>query len=93
MKLLVNKEGKKMYPVCSWEANQHKLYNAIDRINLALYEDDTTADEYNKLLESLEKAEHALDVFNHTVVQGIVYATYEDSLIIKDIIWAYNARH
>ncbi len=90
MKLLVNKEGKKMYPVCSWEANQHKLYNAIDRIQLALY--DATDEEYDKLAESLERAEHALDVFNHTVVQGIVYATYEDSLIIKDIIWAYNAR-
>ncbi len=90
MKLLVNKEGKKMYPVCSWEANQHKLYNAIDRIQLALYE--ATDEEYDKLAEALERAEHALDVFNHTVVHGIVYATYEDSLIIKDFIWAYNAR-
>lgn len=90
MKLLVNKEGKKMYPVCSWEANQHKLYNAIDRIQLALY--DATDEEYDKLAEALERVEHALDVFNRTVVQGIVYATYEDSLIIKDIIWAYNAR-
>lgn len=93
MKLLVNKEGKKLYPVCNWMQNQHKLYNAIDRINLALYEDDLPADEYNKLLEKLERAEHALSVFNRTVVQGIVFATYEDSLIIKDIIWAYNARH
>ena len=91
MKLLKNKEGKTLYPVCSWEANQHKLYNAIDRINLALYE--ATGKEYDELLEALERAEHALSVFDRAVFHGIVYATWEDSLIIKDIIWAYNARH
>ena len=27
------------------------------------------------------------------VIDGLVYATYEDGLILKDLIWAYNARH
>ena len=38
MKLYRNKQGKKLYPVCSWEENQHKLYNAHDRIMNSIYE-------------------------------------------------------
>lgn len=86
MKLYKNKEGKKMYPVCNWENNQHKLYNAYDRIVVAVYDGKAEYDE-------LEKIQKALDAFNSFVVNGMVYATYEDSLLIKDYIWAYNARH
>lgn len=86
MKLYKNKEGKKMYPVCNWEKNQHKLYNAYDRIVVAVYDGKAECDE-------LEKIQKALDAFNSFVVNGMVYATYEDGLLIKDYIWAYNARH
>lgn len=37
-KLYRNKQGKKLYPVCSWEENQHKLYNAHDRIMNSIYD-------------------------------------------------------
>lgn len=30
--------GKKLYPVCKWEDNQHKIYNAHDRIMNRIYE-------------------------------------------------------
>lgn len=86
MKLYKNKEGKKLYPVCSWEKNQHKLYNAHDRIIVAVY--DGKAD-----FEELEKIQKAMDAFDSCVIDGMVYATYEDGLLIKDYIWAYNARH
>ena len=81
-----NQECKKLYPVCSWEKNQHKLYNAHDRIYVAWKEGEC---EYSEL----EKIERAMWVFDSHVIDGIVYATWEDGLIIKDYVWAYNARH
>lgn len=80
-----NKAGEKLYPVCSFEENQHKLYNAHDRIMNAIY--DGKAD-----YEDLYRIEKALDAFNGYVINGIVYATYKDSVLIKDYVWAYNAR-
>lgn len=96
MKLYRNKSGEKLYPVCSWEKNQHKLYNALDRINNALYDaqedPNVTELEWDKLLDRKEQIEHALEMFDRYVVEGIVYATYTDGVLIKDIVWAYNAR-
>ena len=84
-KLYRNKEGKKLYPVCSWEKNQHKLYNAHDRIMVAYYENEA---EY----EEVERVDEALAAFDRYVIDGIVYATWEEGQLIKDYIWAYNAR-
>ena len=81
-----NKEGKKLSPVCSWEENQHKLYNAHDRIMNSIYEGKAD-------YEDLERVEKAMDAFEAHVIGGMVYATYEDSKLIKDYVWAYNARH
>lgn len=81
-----NREGKKMYPVCSWEKNQHKLYNAIDRINIAISEGEAD-------WEDLERAEKALSAFDAHVIGETVYATWEDRNLIMDYVGAYNARH
>lgn len=85
--LYKNKEGKKLYPVCDWEENQHKLFNAHDRAMNRIYEGDI--DGYDEL----ERIEKAIDAFGAHVIDGMVYATYEDSQLIKDYVWAYNARH
>ena len=84
--LPINSEGKKMYPVCSWDKNQHKLYNAHDRAMLAVYDGTGT-------WEQVQRIEDALHAFDSHVIEGIVYATWEDSQLIKDYVWAYNARH
>ena len=81
-----NKKGERFYPVCSWEQNQHKLYNAHDRLMNAMYEGED-------VFEELERVERALEAFDRCVIGGVVYATYEDGLLIKDFVWAYNARH
>lgn len=78
--------GKKLYPVCGWEDNQHKLYNAHDRAMNAIYDGAGS-------WEEVERIDRALEAFDAHVIDGIVYATYEDGLIIKDYVWAYNARH
>lgn len=81
--------GKKLYPVCSWEKNQHKLYNAHDRAVNRCY-DEGWSDE---AVAEQERVERAMEAFEAHVIRGLVYATYEDSCIIKDIIGAYDVRH
>lgn len=88
-KVYRNQEGKKLYPVCSWEQNQHKLYNAHDRALIWCFDTDWS----EEAQAELERVEHALEAFDSYVIGGLVYATYPDSLVIKDIVWAYNARH
>lgn len=80
------KTGKKLYPVCNFENNQHKLYNAHDRVCNAIYEGKAD-------YEDLERVEKAMGAFEAHVIKGMVYATWEDSNLIKDYVWAYNARH
>ena len=84
-----NKEGKKMYPVCSWERNQHKVYNAHERVVVALMREPRN----EELSAWAEKVERAYDAFDAHVRDGLVYATWEDSNAIKDIIYGYDARH
>ena len=88
-KLYRNKEGKKLYPVCSWEQNQHKLYNAYDRAMNEYYDTNYS----DKAYEEVERVDKAMEAFEKHVINGIVYATWEDGQLIKDIVWAYNARH
>lgn len=98
-KLYRDKEtGEKLYPVCSWEKNQHKLYNALDRAHNRvsdLYEDKTASmDDIDKAEEWVEEVERLLFIFDsHVAPNGLVYATYQDGLKIKDIIHGYDARH
>lgn len=92
-KLYRNKQGKKLYPVCSWEENQHKLYNAHDRIMNSIYEAQEAGEDLEPLYEAQERVEKALEAFDRYVINGLVYATYEESCLIKDYVAAYNARH
>ena len=88
MKLYKTKDGKKLYPVCNWENNQHKIYNAHDIAMNYWY--DTHSEKAMKNLERVDKAMEAIDRY---VINGMVYATYEDYKLLKDIIAAYDARH
>jgi hypothetical protein len=95
MALYRDKQGNKLYPVCSWEKNQHKLYNALDRAHNRLYDAmDNNDEELIEIVEEdIENIEQALYAFERFVVEGIVYAKWSDACLIKDYIAAYNARH
>ena len=41
----------------------------------------------------LYRNKKALEAFDRYVINGLVYATYEESCLIKDYVAAYNARH
>ena len=90
--------GEKLYPVCSWEKNQHKMYNALDRAhNYAtdLYENrNATSEQIDKAEDWIHEVERLLEVFNsHVASNGLVYATYMDGKKIKNIIIGYDCRH
>lgn len=82
------KTGEKLYPICKWEPNQHKLYNAYDRTYLAMVDSDYS----DETVEAHDRAERALEAFDKYVIDGIVYATWENGNLIKDFVAAYNAR-
>lgn len=84
-----NKEGKKMYPVCSWERNQHKIYNAHERAWNNRYEHPDSLDAQKEY----EYVCIAYDAFDECVRDGIVYATWDVAKVIKDLIAGYDIRH
>ena len=89
LKVYKNKEGKKLYPVCSWERNQHKLYNASDRARIWWFESDYS----EEAMKECDEIDRLIEVFDNYIIDGIVYAVYEDYIKIKDYIAAYDARH
>jgi hypothetical protein len=95
MALYRDKQGNKLYPVCSWEKNQHKLYNALDRAHNELYDaiEEHDLDRITRAENEMERIEGALTAFDRFVIEGIVYAQWSDACLIKDYIAAYNARH
>ena len=87
-KIYRNKAGEKLYPVCKWEDNQHKIYNAYDRIVIRLYEaHENGGEDLEALYKEQERIEKALELIDACVIDGLVYATYEDGLILKDLIY------
>lgn len=95
MALYRDKQGNKLYPVCSWERNQHKLYNALDRAYNRLYDaieekNDAVIDVVERDIENIELA---LSAFNRIVISGVVYAKWSDACLIRDYVAAYDARH
>lgn len=82
LKTYKNSKGEKLYPVCSWQRNQHKVYNLYTIAKNHFYDGGS--------YEDVEKASHVCDVFDTYVINGIVYATYKDSILIKKCISLYD---
>ena len=62
-KIYRNKAGEKLYPVCKWEDNQHKIYNAYDRIVIRLYEaHENGGEDLEALYKEQERIEKALEL-------------------------------
>lgn len=78
----------KLYPVCNWERNQHKMYNYNDKMYIKAHEENT-----EEAWRAFEESERLLEVFNGQVRNGLVYAVYEDYCLIKDILGYYDWTH
>jgi hypothetical protein len=89
-KVVYRLDGKtKLYPICSWEKNQHKIYNAHDRAVNWCYESNHS----DEAEANLERVERMMDVIDGIIINGIVYGTWEDYKLIKDCTVAYDVRH
>ena len=89
-KVVYRLNGKtKLYPICSWEANQHKIYNAYDRAMNCCYDSDWS----DEAQDNLERVQKMMEVIDGIIINGIVYGTWEEYKLIKDCTWAYDARH
>lgn len=88
--MTLKKNGKKLYPVCTWMKNQHKLYNYNDKMYIKMVESGYSDED----VKAFEEAERLLDVFEGGLHRdGLVYAEYSDYKIIKDIIGYYDLTH
>lgn len=96
LSVIVNESGEKLYPVCLWGKNQHKLRNAYVKSQNNLWEafENGTKEDYDKALKDDKWITHLSEVFDHGIkVKGIVYATYKEGRAIKEIIAKYDATH
>lgn len=84
--------GVKCYPTCSWEENQHKIYNALDRA-WNDYCDCEDEEEKDRLISFIDRLETLLGLFNNHIVGYMVYLPYEWYKFCKDVIGAYDMRH
>lgn len=75
-KIYRNKAGKKLYPVCKWEDNQHKIYNAHDRIMIRIYEaQENGGEDLEALYKEQERIEKALEPVSMALAKGYKSAT------------------
>ena len=92
--MVIIKNGTKLYPCCSFEENEHKIYSAHDRAMCELYkaQDSENWDTVDEIYYQLDKIDIALNYVN-CVYNGLIYAPYEDCQIIKEIVAKYDSRH
>ena len=50
----------KLYPVCNWERNQHKMYNYNDKMYIKAHEEDT-----EEAWRAFEEGERLLEVLSY----------------------------
>lgn len=89
-----NRKGQKMYPVCAWNANQHKIDYWLTKAKIRKYDnpDDMGA------WDEVEKYQKMWDIFNGfcdngKVIAPLVYATWKEAEAIKEAIVCYDLCH
>lgn len=96
-KNLKGANGEKLYAVCNWMQNQHKVYNANDRIRneISDLEKENSPDKRKaaRIYRRYDEIELAMEWIDNVAPDGLTYAPYNAYRIIKDIIAAYNARY
>ena len=76
MKILLNENNEKLFPICIWANNVDLIYDIVDGTIKKFINRDRTWDD-------VKEAFDLLHVFNKHVIGGIVYATWEDGSLLK----------
>lgn len=94
MVLIDKQTGQKLYPVCRWEDNQHKLDYLITTLENEI-EEDFMQNRYDESKESkLNRIRELLVDFNGGVHKdGLVYMTYKEGQEVKALIAGYDFTH
>ena len=82
--------------VCGGYRVLRALYNLSripERYRYTIALKPENGEDLEALYKEQERIEKALEIIDRHIIEGLVYATYEDGLIVKDLIWAYNFRH
>ena len=87
------RDGTKLYPVCNWERNQHKIDVAYTKSLNRLYDARETGEGIDKAEEQVARMEEARKWIDNVMQDGIVYAPYPIYRLLKDIIGAYDITH
>lgn len=78
--------NRTLYPVCNYEKNSYKVYNAyeelLNNISKAEYEGRST----KKLYRQKGQLEEIIAILEHYVFDGLVYATYQNGNKLKQYI-------
>lgn len=85
---LVTEDGRVFY----WRSLISKI-ELVDAEEEKQEVQETGGEDLEALYKEQERIEKALEIIDRHIIEGLVYATYEDGLIVKDLIWAYNFRH
>lgn len=98
MVLIDKQTGQKLYPVCNFKDNQHRLAWAIDVCEHELIEaltDGSGPERFEYLDNKLNELREILELFNGGVREkdGLVYLTYQDGRKAKNVINRYLATH
>lgn len=89
--MIMTINGEKCYPCCSWEHNQHKIYNMLDKLSIEMFDTDMDADydKYEALSERYEKVSTLLSMFDNHVYGDTVYLPWKWYTYCKEVLRAY----
>lgn len=89
-----NSKGQKMYPVCNWNANAHKIDFWLTKAKIRRYDDPDDPAAWDEV----EKYQRMMDIVQGWHEDGrrignLVYATWKDAEAIKEAIVCYDLCH
>ena len=88
MKLYRTKDtNEKLYPVCNWENNQHKIGYWYTKAS-----NDYNMNPTDETEAVYDDARAMMEAFDSYVINGMVYATYSMYKRLKEAIVCYDLR-
>lgn len=89
-KVIKDKNGTKLYPVCGFQRSQHKIYYWYDKAWLRVHDDERIPTD--KDYEELNFWEEAIN-YATCIYDGLIYMPYKFYNRVKEAIVCYDLRH
>lgn len=89
VKLYKNSKGETLYPACNWYNNQHKIHYWYTKASNAYFDENPSDKDY----DFFDEMNEIMDVYESSIHNGLVYATYKMCQRIKELITCYDIKH